>query len=131
VNDTSLPNPGRAARGAARLSIALLVAIVALAGGACNRCTSMEPAATDCVAASRNMPFKFESGNYWGQEMTILREQRDMQACAKACQEKPDCKIATFVDGTVGSDYANTCVLRNTIGDRHPEETGICSWVKP
>ena len=88
-------------------------------------------AGIDCVAASKDQPYKFEAGNYWEHQLKVIKDQHDMQVCARACADNPDCKIATFTDATVGNGWGNSCVLRNGIGARHPEETGVCSWVKP
>jgi PAN domain len=86
--------------------------------------------ATDCVAISKSLPYKFESANYWGHQLTWLKDQHDMQACARACVANPACKVASFSDSTVGGDWSNSCVLRDGVGERHPESAGICSWVK-
>lgn len=88
-------------------------------------------AGIDCIAASKDQPYKFEAGNYWEHQLKVIKDQHDMQVCARACADNPDCKVATFTDATVGNGWGNSCVLRNGVGARHPEESGICSWVKP
>ena len=85
---------------------------------------------TDCVALTKTLAYKFESANYWGSELNALKDQHDMQACARACSENKDCKVATYVDSTGQGGWANTCVLRSAVGERHPGEAGTCSWVK-
>ena len=77
------------------------------------------------------MTYKFESANYWGNELNALKDQHDIQACARACAENKDCKVATYVDSTGQNGWAFTCVLRSAVGERHPGEIGTCSWVKP
>ena len=54
-----------------------------------------------------------------------------MQVGASDCADKPDCKVVTCTDATVGNGWGNSCGLRNGVGARHPEESGVCSWVKP
>jgi hypothetical protein len=93
--------------------------------------TAPTSAATgECASLATSSPHKFEPGNYWKHEITVLRDQHDLQACAQACVANPDCKVATFVDSSAAGDYRNTCVLRSQVGERHPEEQGMCSWVK-
>jgi hypothetical protein len=121
---------------------ALLVGTLVLGGAGCKGRTATTTTTTsattapgagggDCSAIATSGPAKFEAANYWGHELTVLRDQHDLQACARACTANPGCKVATFVDATAESpDYRNTCVLRGEVGERHAEQSGICSWVK-
>lgn len=88
--------------------------------------------AGECAHIATSSPHKFVAGNYWKHEIQVLRDQHDLQACAQACVANPECKVATFVDSSNVSagDYRSTCVLRNEVGEHHPEEAGVCSWVK-
>ena len=89
------------------------------------------PNGETCWVLYPQLPFKFEAANYWDHDFKIIPNQKDLQACARACDENPDCKVVTFADATIGGNWANTCVLRNAIGPRHAESPGFCSWVKP
>lgn len=93
--------------------------------------TSPVQAGSDCERISQALKYKFESANYWDHDITVLRDQHDMQACARACDENPDCKVASFTDSTITDGWGNSCVLRSAVGTRHPEPSGRCSWVKP
>ncbi|MBC8132046.1 MAG: hypothetical protein H7X95_03620 [Deltaproteobacteria bacterium] len=119
----------------------LVIGLLALVGAGCTRSTPSTPPSgattsavkaggTDCEGVSKALTYKFESANYWEHQLKVLKDQNDMQACARACVELPDCKVATFTDSTVPGGWANSCVLRSAVGARHPE-SGICSWVKP
>lgn len=116
----------------------LLVGTLALGAAGCKGRTAATSTTTgaataggsDCSAIATSAPHKFEAANYWGNELTVMRDQHDLQACARACVANPACKVATFVDGTAGGDYQNSCVLRSEVGERHTEQPGICSWVK-
>ena len=140
--------PRRRTTTTALRALAAITLLTAVVGGACVRSdpSSTAPAATaptstttaavqaksiDCVALSASMPFKFEAANYWDHDFKIIPNQKDLQACARACDESADCKVVTFADSTIGGNWANTCVLRNAIGPRHTEAPGFCSWVKP
>jgi len=124
----------------------LLISSLALVGASCTRDSSNPPpnpvpnspvtspvkaAGADCETLSKGQTYKFESANYWENELQVLKDQHDMQACAKACADNAECKAATYVDSTVGNGWANSCVLRKAVGARHPESPGTCSWVKP
>lgn len=121
----------------------LLIGTLALLGASCTRDPSSPPApptgptasaikasSTDCEALSKAQTYKFESANYWENELKVLKDQHDMQACAKACAENPECKVVTFTDSTVPNGWGNSCILRKAVGPRHPDP-GTCSWVKP
>jgi hypothetical protein len=84
----------------------------------------------ECANIATSSPHKFVPGNYWKHELTVLRDQHDLQACAQACVANAECKVVTFVDGSTPGDYRHTCVLRSQVGEYHPEEPGMCSWVK-
>lgn len=73
----------------------------------------------------------FVDANYEGHELQVLTEQRDREACARACQAEPACQVAIFYDSTAGGGMQNRCVLRSTVGERHADQAGICSWLKP
>jgi hypothetical protein len=91
----------------------------------------VQAAGSECERVSQALKYRFESANYWDHDITVLRDQQDMQACARACDENPACKVATFSDSTITDGWANSCVLRGAVGTRHPEPSGRCSWVKP
>jgi len=124
-------------------TLSLFVGATVLGGAACKGRTTPTATTTgaatapnsaagggECASIATSGPHKFEPGNYWKHEITVLRDQHDLQACAQACVANPECKVATFVDGSTSGDYRHTCVLRSQVGERHPEEPGMCSWVK-
>jgi hypothetical protein len=74
--------------------------------------------------------YPFEAANYWSGEMQIIRKASDPRACALACDQDPNCKVATFADSTAESRWANTCILRPAVGNRHTGQVGMRSWVK-
>lgn len=78
-----------------------------------------------------DVEYKFEGANYWGSEISILRNWTDMQECARSCEQDSSCVVASYSDQSALAGYANTCVLRNKVGPRHTEQQGIFSWVKP
>ena len=115
----------------------LLLGTLVLGGAGCKGRTTTSTATgaataggSDCSSIATSAPNRFEAANYLGHELTVLRDQHDLQACARACAANPACKVATFVDGTAGGEYQNSCVLRSELGERHTEQAGICSWVK-
>ena len=84
----------------------------------------------DVVRCPAEGGFPFEDANYWGHELKVVHEQTDPQACARLCDQTPECRIASYHDSTTG-EWANTCVLRDAVGERHTDQPGIRSWVKP
>jgi hypothetical protein len=76
--------------------------------------------------------YTFENANYWGAGTSkALQDPLDMQECARLCDEEPSCVVASYHDETAIGGYANTCTLRREVGERHPEQTSVHSWVKP
>lgn len=76
--------------------------------------------------------YTFENANYWGSgKSRALQDPLDMQECARLCDEDPSCAVASYHDETAIGGYANTCTLRHEVGERHPEQTSVHSWVKP
>lgn len=74
--------------------------------------------------------YVLERANYWGSEIAVFRNWSDMQECARSCDEDSSCVVASYLDETAG-DYANTCVHRDKVGSRHPEQSNVFSWVRP
>jgi hypothetical protein len=122
-------------------TVSLLVGTMIVASAGCKGRTTPTATTTgaatsssgggECANLANSSPHKFQPGNYWRHEITILRDQHDLQACAQACVANPECKVATFVDSSTTGDLRSTCVLRSQVGEHHPEESaGICSWVK-
>lgn len=140
---THTSSPGievRRSRSWTALGAALVATAMMLGGAGCKgrttTATNTTGAATasggsDCSAIATSGPNKFEAANYWGHEISTLRDQHDLQACARACAADANCKVASFIDATGPAEYQNTCVLRGAVGERHTEQAGICSWVKP
>lgn len=83
------------------------------------------------VVRTASETYVFEAANYWHNDYRVLRDFTDDQSCARMCAEDKDCKVATFSDHTAEDSWANTCVLRSAVGERHTEQRGIYSWVKP
>jgi hypothetical protein len=76
--------------------------------------------------------YTFENANYWGAgKSKRLQDPLNMQECARLCDEDPSCVVASYHDETAIGGYANTCTLRHEVGERHPEQTSVHSWVKP
>jgi hypothetical protein len=84
-------------------------------------------------AAISTLPtYTFENANYWGAGKTKgMKNPLEMQECARLCDEDPSCVVASYHDETASGGYANTCTLRHEVGERHPEQTSVHSWVKP
>jgi hypothetical protein len=84
-------------------------------------------------AAITTLPtYTFENANYWGAgKSQRLKDPSDRQECARLCDEDPSCAVASYHDETAIGGYANTCTLRREVGERHPEQTSVHSWVKP
>jgi hypothetical protein len=84
-------------------------------------------------AAITTLPtYTFENANYWGAgKSQRLKDPFDRQECARLCDEDPSCAVASYHDETAIGGYANTCTLRREVGERHPEQTSVHSWVKP
>jgi VWFA-related protein len=74
--------------------------------------------------------YPFEAANYWHHEFEMIRNATDPQECAKRCDANPRCRVASFHGPRAGRN-ANSCALRSAIGERHPEDVDISSWVKP
>jgi PAN domain-containing protein len=83
------------------------------------------------IGGKNKGPYVFEKANYWGNEIATKKNWSDPQACAALCDENSACKVASFHDATADSGWANTCVLRKAAKDRHADQRGIVSWVKP
>jgi hypothetical protein len=84
------------------------------------------------AAISARPAYTFENANYWGAgKSAALQNPLDMQECARLCDEDPSCAVASYHDETAIGGYANTCTLRHEVGERHPEQTSVHSWVKP
>lgn len=83
-------------------------------------------------AAISTLPtYTFENANYWGAGKSVtLQDPMNMQECARLCDEDPSCAVASYHDETATGGYANTCTLRREVGERHPEQTSVHSWVK-
>lgn len=82
-------------------------------------------------AAQGQVPYAFEAANYWGHNYLTVRNAVDPQACARRCDADARCRVASFTGPHGPANWANTCVLRNTVGSRHTEQPDIRSWVKP
>jgi hypothetical protein len=93
-------------------------------------CSYVKRTSNDCASLQPTATYRFEAANYWNYELRVLDNQYDPEACARACAEDPLCWIASFHDWTAAGAWANRCVLRRDMGSRHPEQVGICSWVK-
>lgn len=76
-------------------------------------------------------PYLFEAANFWGNNYLTLRNAVDPQACAQRCDADARCRVASFQGPRAPAPWANTCVLRHSIGPRHTEQPDIVSWVKP
>ncbi|MFO0671906.1 MAG: PAN domain-containing protein [Polyangiaceae bacterium] len=73
--------------------------------------------------------YAFRVVNYWTDALEVIRNQTDPQACGRACEERADCRVASFHDSSVDKQWANTCVLRGATGPEHADK-GVVSWVK-
>ena len=83
------------------------------------------------AAPALGAPYRFERANYWSNDYMTIKNAHDPQACVKRCDEDPKCRVASFSGPAAPPPWANTCVLRHTIGPRHTEQPDIVSWVKP
>jgi hypothetical protein len=75
--------------------------------------------------------YSFEAANYWGHEYEMINDATDPQECARRCEADSRCRVASFHGPRVGRGWANRCVLRDAVGERHTETVDISSWVKP
>jgi hypothetical protein len=73
--------------------------------------------------------YPFEAANYWFNELKVLHNVYDAQACARECDANPECQAATFGDESAGRE-ANTCTLRTKAENRHTGQAGLRTWVK-
>jgi hypothetical protein len=84
----------------------------------------------ECTNLPASTVHTFDRANYWSHGYQVLDHQHDPEACAAACDADPRCAVASFHDSTTPGSGANKCVLHQRVGPRHPEQTGICSYVK-
>jgi len=73
--------------------------------------------------------YAFRATNFGVNPIQVVRDQTDPQACGRLCEERPDCKVASFHDATASADYRNTCVLRGSAANEKADQ-GVVSWVK-
>lgn len=85
------------------------------------------------VKAARPSVFRyeFETANYWGKSYKTIDNATDPQECARACDEDSQCRVASFHGPKATGGWANRCVLRQAVGERHTEQVDTSSWVKP
>ena len=77
------------------------------------------------------VPYPFEAANYWGNDYRTINNTTDPQDCARRCDADPRCRVASFHGPRAPRGWANRCVLRNAVGQRHTEQADVYSWVKP
>jgi hypothetical protein len=115
-----------------RIRRALLLAVLAATPfvASPNRMWSFSamPRDSQDVATRR---YQFEAANYWGFVLRRIDNVLDPQVCARLCDQEPKCVVASYHDARATGGWANACVLHDGKGERHTEQIGITSWVKP
>ena len=93
--------------------------------------TSLPVIALLLLPVSGQASYTFEDANYVGHEIEIIPDMRDPQECANRCEQNPNCLVASFHSPFAPAGWAYKCVLRSAVGERHLDQRGIMSWLKP
>lgn len=73
--------------------------------------------------------YAFRATNFGVNPIQVIPNQTDPQACGRACEERPECKAASYHDANASPEFRNTCVLRGSVGNEKTDP-GVVSWVK-